>query len=160
VCRCPYGGGVQLLSKVGYFDDAYLLPYSMRQSPSWEANRFSGSQEISRILWNPKVHYRIHNGPPPVPILSQLDQVHTPLTSRRSVLILSSHLHLALPSGFFPAGFPSRTLYTPLLSPHTCYMPIPSRFYTRTVLGEQYSSINFSLWSFLHSPITSSLFRL
>ena len=32
----------------------------MEQSPSWEANRFSASKEISGILWNPKVHYPNH----------------------------------------------------------------------------------------------------
>ena len=32
----------------------------MEQSPSWEANRFPASQEILRILWNPKVPYPIH----------------------------------------------------------------------------------------------------
>ena len=56
----------------------YLLTYSMEHSPSWESNRFSASQEIPRILWNAKVHYRIHKCPLPVPILSQLDLVHTP----------------------------------------------------------------------------------
>jgi hypothetical protein len=38
----------------------YLLTYSMEQSPSWEGNWFEASQEIPRIIWNPKVHYRIH----------------------------------------------------------------------------------------------------
>jgi hypothetical protein len=61
------------------------------------------------------VHYRVHNSPPLGPILSQIDQIHT--RSLRSILILSSHLRLGLPSGLFPSGFPINILYAFLFSP-------------------------------------------
>ena len=49
-------------------------------------------------------------------------------TSWRSILILSSHLRLGLPNVLFPSDFPTKSLYTPLLSPKraTWYIPSPS----------------------------------
>ena len=79
---------------------SHPLTHSIEQIPSWEDNRFSASQEIPHIIWNPKVHYRIHKCPAPVSILSQLDSVKSlhPI-SWRSILIISFHPRLVLPSG-------------------------------------------------------------
>ena len=73
-------------------------------------------------------------------------------TSWRSILILSSHLSLGLPSGLFPSCFPIKTLYTHLLSPIRA--PYPAHLIlldlnTRKILGEKYRSLNSSWCSYL-----------
>ena len=96
----------------------------MQHSP-WEANWFAASQEIPPILWNPKVHYRIQKCPPPVPILSQLDPVHTPtfhfLKIHPNSIIPSTH---GSPQRSLSLRLPTETLYTPLNLPHLRYIGV------------------------------------
>jgi len=128
----------------------------MVQSPSWEANWFAASQEIPRISRNPKVHYRIHKCPPPLPNLRQISPIQAPT----SHLILSSHLHLGLSSGLFSLGFLHQN---PV---HTTTLPIRATCSAHLILlgliglitfDDQYRSLGTSLSNFLDSSVTSSL---
>ena len=95
------------------------LTYSMVQSPSWEANWFAASQEIPRILWNPKVLYRTHKRQPSVSILGQPNPGHISTSH-----LLNIHPNIIHP--FTPKSpqwslylrFPTKTVYTPYPHPY------------------------------------------
>ena len=101
----------------------------MQQSSFWEANRFSASQEIHHILWNPKVHYRIYKCPPHVSILSQLDSVHTHTSH-----FLNIHLNIIVPSKpgspkwSLSFRVPNQNSVYAFPLPDTRYMPRPPNF--------------------------------
>jgi hypothetical protein len=61
------------------------------------------------------------------------------VTSGRSILTLTSHLRLRLPSRPFPSGFPAKTLYAPLLCHKHAKSPVHLLFLdviTRITFGE------------------------
>ena len=111
----------------------------MVQSASWEANWFAASQEIPRILWNPKVHYRTHTRPPPVPILGQPNPVPVPTSH-----LLEIHPNIIHPSTprspqwslslRFPHQGPTRPLSSPIRATCPAHL-ILLDFITRTILG-------------------------
>ena len=81
-------------------------------------------------------------------------------TSWRSILILSFHPCLGLPSGLLPLGFPTKTLYLPFLSPiratWTAHL-ILLDFITQTIWGEQTDHYTPHYVVFSHSLVTLSL---
>ena len=132
----------------------------MVQSPSWEANlflklvkkfpAFHGTRRFITALTSVR-HLSLSWASP-------IQSIYPHPTSCRSILILSTHLRLGLPSCLLPSGFPTKTLYTTLSSPirATCPAhPILLHFITRTILCDQYKSFSSSLCNLLHSPVTT-----
>jgi hypothetical protein len=75
-------------------------------------------------------------------------------------LILSSHLHLGLPSGLIISDIPTNILYTFLTAPIRATWPthfILLNLITLVIFGEEYKFWSSSLFSLLQLPATSSL---
>jgi len=88
-------------------------------------------------------------------------QVHTSTAN-----FLKIHINIILPSTpgsskwSLSFRFPYQNPVNASTLSHTPYMPrqsLSSHFITRTLLGQEYTSLSSSLCSFLHSPVTSSL---
>jgi hypothetical protein len=133
----------------------------MELSPSWEAANRAATQELPSILWNLKIHYRIHKSHPPVPILNQINSVHTIPSYLRYILILSTHLRLGLHSGLSPTGFPTNILHAFLLNTIRSICPVHLiliDLITLIELGEEWKLWSSSVCSFLQTSVTSSPF--
>jgi hypothetical protein len=133
----------------------------MELNPSSEAASYAAIQELPSILWNLKVHYHVHKSLPLVPIRSQINQSISPhSTSQRSILILSTHLCLGLPSDLYPSSFPTNILYEFLFSPISTTCPPPWLDHSNySYIQWRVKVMSSSLCSFLQPPITSSLFN-
>jgi len=78
----------------------------------WEANSCSSSKEIPHLSLSQKVYYCVCKSPPLVPILSQMNPVHTfPFYFSKIHSDIIDNLCLCLPGGLFPSGFLIKILY-------------------------------------------------
>ena len=117
--------------------EAYITN-SMDHIYSWEADSSSANQEISGILWNPEVHYRIHKKPPPDPILNQINLVHAPLFH-----FLGIHFNITL--SFMPKRCGLSLSLKSLYPNPVCASPFPHQRMSRQFRSSWFDQTN-NIW--------------
>jgi hypothetical protein len=96
---------------------------SIKQTPSWGPNSRLPSQESSKFLWTQIVRNCIHKILPLSPVMNLIYPVYILMYSFSKIdLNISSHIRADHPSGLFPSGLPTETLYPLLTFPNnpTC----------------------------------------
>ena len=97
----------------------------IEQGPALEANSSSARHEISSILWNPKVPYRVCNSLPLFPLLGRINPAHDlPSCFFKVHFSISSHIRLGVPGCLFCSSFPGKILSALLLSPIHAICPV------------------------------------
>jgi len=128
----------------------------MKQTPSWVANRFSASQEVTTFYGTRRFITAFTSGRHlSLTWASSIHSVPPHLISWRSIVIVSSHIRLCLSSGLFPSVFPTIILdhlSSPLIRATCPAHLIILDLIIRKIFDEQYRSLSSSLCSFLHSP--------
>ena len=109
----------------------------MEQSPSWETNRFSASQEIPSILWNSKIRTAFAKAFRPSLFCPRINPVQVPVSH-----VLKIHFNIILPSK--PGS--SKVVSFPQVSPPKFCMHLSSHPYVLRSL------LLFFFCPFVHYP--------